>query len=131
MNRIREKLQRLMWGRNGFDSLGRFCVYTSLLFILVSGLLGRIPLLASLLNTIGMVMLFYGYFRVFSRNIQKRYEENRRFQKWTAKVTRRFQDKNHRYYKCTSCGQTIRVPKGKGRIEITCPKCKNKFIKKT
>ncbi|MCR4675383.1 MAG: hypothetical protein K5675_10245 [Lachnospiraceae bacterium] len=41
------------------------------------------------------------------------------------------QKKIYKFYTCSSCGQKVRVPKGKGKIEITCPKCKNTFIKRT
>ncbi len=120
-----------MAGRNGMDSLGRFCLGASLLLILLSGLLVRIPLLASLINTAGILLLGYAYFRVFSRNTAKRYEENRIFLKKTDLAAKAAGDRQNRYYRCPSCGQTIRVPKGKGRIEITCPKCRHSFIKRT
>lgn len=131
MKWLRYKLQRMMYGRNGVDALGRFHLYVSLLLILLSGLLVRIPVLGSVTNTLGLLMLAYSYFRMFSRNIPKRYEENRRFQKRFNILSRAASDKTHRYYRCSACGQTIRVPKGKGKIQITCPKCKNTFIKKT
>lgn len=131
MDKLRYKLQMFMRGRNGMNSLGRFCVYSSLILILLSGLLLRLPALASIVNSAGLLLLIYGYFRIFSRNIPKRYEENRRFQKKLQLLSRAAGDKTHKYYKCSACGQTIRVPKGKGKIQITCPKCKNTFIKKT
>lgn len=131
MNRLRYKLQMFMRGRNGVDALGRFCLALAVILVLLSGLLVRIPWLASITNTTGMLLLVYSYFRIFSRNVTKRYEENRRFLKRFNLVNRALADKTHRYYRCSSCGQTIRVPKGKGRIQITCPKCGNAFIKKT
>ncbi|MDO4489535.1 MAG: hypothetical protein Q4B85_00455 [Lachnospiraceae bacterium] len=131
MNWLKYNLQRLMQGRYGVDSLGRFCLGASVLLLLLSGLLVRVPVLGSLTNTAGLLLLFYTYFRMFSRNIPKRYEENRRFQKKYNLFSRAAGDKTHRYYRCSCCGQTIRVPKGKGRIQITCPKCRNSFVKKT
>ena len=65
--------------------------------------------------------------RCFSRNTYKRYQENRRF----LLLMDRIKDRNNRYYSCPKCRQTVRVPKGKGKIAITCPKCREKFIKKT
>lgn len=131
MDKFKYKIARFMSGRNGVDSLGKFCLAASLILILLSGLLLRIPALASLVDTAGLLLLAYSYFRMFSRNIPKRYEENRRFQKRFGLISRMAGDRTHKYYTCSSCGQTIRVPKGKGRIEITCPKCKKSFIKKT
>lgn len=131
MKWLKYKLQTMLVGRNGVDALCRFHLAVSVLFILVSGLLIRIPTAEAITNTLGLLMLAYSYFRMFSRNIPKRYEENRRFLKRFNRISRMAGDKTHRYYRCSSCGQTIRVPKGKGRIQITCPKCKNTFIKKT
>ncbi len=131
MNRLRQQLQRLMMGRNGVDSLGRFALGASLLLILISGLLYKVPTLAGILDLAGIFLLAYSYFRIFSRNIPKRYQENQRFLKTFRFISKAAGDKTHRYYKCSSCGQTIRVPKGKGKIEITCPKCRNTFIKRT
>lgn len=131
MDRLRYKLQMFMRGRNGVDALGRFCLALAVILVLLSGLLVRIPWLASITNTTGMLLLVYSYFRILSRNVTKRYEENCRFLKRFNLVNRALADQTHRYYRCSSCGQTIRVPKGKGRIQITCPKCGNSFIKKT
>ncbi|MCI6730354.1 MAG: hypothetical protein SOY32_01860 [Candidatus Faecousia sp.] len=66
-------------------------------------------------------------FRMLSRNKTKRYQENRRF----LQLLDRLKDRNNRYFRCPKCRQTVRVPRGKGKISITCPRCKEKFIKKT
>ncbi|MBO2527292.1 MAG: hypothetical protein CW335_03815, partial [Clostridiales bacterium] len=72
-------------------------------------------------------LLGFSLFRTFSRNIYTRQKENRRFrQLWT-----RLRDRKNRYYRCPKCRQTVRVPKGRGKISIRCPKCGEKFIKKT
>lgn len=121
----------MLIGRNGVDTLGRFCLYVSLPLILISGLLYKVPTLSGILNLAGLALLFYSYFRIFSSNIPKRAQENRKFEKKIQFLSRAVGDKTHRYYRCSSCGQTIRVPKGKGKIEITCPKCRNTFVKRT
>ena len=72
-------------------------------------------------------LLFWANFRTFSRNTYKRYQENRRYLRFMDQL----RDKEHRYYTCPRCRQTVRVPKGKGKISITCPKCSERFIKKT
>jgi ribosomal protein L37AE/L43A len=66
-------------------------------------------------------------FRTLSRNTYKRYQENRKF----LALQQRIKDRDHRYFSCPRCKQTVRVPRGKGKIAISCPKCKEKFIKKT
>ena len=85
------------------------------------------------------IAVIYAYFRIFSKNIYKRAAENQAFMKKTAGIRSWFykqksmmaQRKTHRIFKCPTCKQKIRVPKGKGRIEIRCPKCSTKFIKKS
>jgi hypothetical protein len=85
------------------------------------------------------IPLLIGYFRVLSKNISKRYQENVRFMKlwnptknWILKKVNRLRDmRTHRYYKCPKCSQTLRVPKGKGKIRIFCPICKSEFRKKS
>ena len=84
-------------------------------------------------------LLIYTYFRMFSRQTYKRACENQAYLAKTAKVRHFFasqksimaQRKTHHIYKCPTCKQKIRVPKGKGRIEIRCPKCNTTFIKKS
>ena len=88
-----------------------------------------VPLVPVRLILVWGSYLFMGIaiFRCLSRNTYKRYQENRRY----LALRSRTKDKNHRYFRCPKCRQQIRVPKGKGKIAITCPKCKEKFIKKT
>lgn len=95
--------------------------------------------MGALLDTLGLAAIIYTYFRIFSRNIQKRYEENQWFLAKTAKLRLRFQKekslmaerKTNHIYTCPGCGQKIRIPKGKGKIEIDCPKCHTKFVKRS
>ena len=87
----------------------------------------------------GIVIVILGYIRVFSKNYQKRYNENQKFMQLTGGIWRLFgkekymmeQRRDYRIFTCPGCKQKIRIPKGKGKIEISCPKCHTKFIKKT
>ena len=72
-------------------------------------------------------LMFWAIFRALSRNTYKRYQENRKF----LLIFDRLKDRNNRYFDCPKCRQTVRVPRGKGKISITCPRCKEKFIRKT
>ena len=126
MGRIRMAFARFMSGRYGTDKLNMLLLTTGLILSLV-GLFVRLPML-----NLGCMVLSYGLlgfslFRTFSRNTYKRYQENRKYLLWLQKI----KDKQHRYYNCPRCRQQVRVPKGKGKISITCPKCKEKFVKKT
>lgn len=131
---MREKLIRWMQGRYGLDSLGRILLGIGLVLLFISGFQFRGSFFLSILS---WGILIFSYFRVFSRNIGKRYQENQLFLKKTQKIRNFFKKKSSlmrekktfRIYTCPSCHQKIRVPKNKGKIEVQCPKCRTKFIK--
>ena len=123
-----------MMGRYGTDEFSKFVLGLAVA-VMVLNLFLRI----GLLNTLVLVLLVYVYFRMFSRNIQKRYEENVKYLQMKGRIVSVFQKEkrmaqdrkvNH-IYKCPSCKQKIRVPRGKGKICITCPKCRHEFVKKS
>jgi hypothetical protein len=132
--RIMDWLRRVMVGRYGVDQLSIGLLILDIVLGLVNQFV-RTPVLSVLC----FLILILCYVRIFSRNIQKRYEENCKFLKlinpvryWFKKTVRRAKEsKTHCFYKCPNCRQTIRVPRGKGKIQITCPKCRTQFIKKT
>ena len=76
---------------------------------------------------VSYVLIAWSFFRMLSRNTYKRYQENRKY----LQLVERIKDREHRYYDCPRCRQPVRVPRGKGKIAITCPKCREKFIRKT
>lgn len=123
-----------MTGRYGADQL------TIALFVLGMGLSLTGTLCRSwVVQLVSYLPLGYGLFRSFSRNIGRRRTENARFlQLWNRArqfchpLYCRLRDwKTHRYFRCPTCRTLVRVPKGRGRICITCPKCRNGFIKKS
>ena len=130
--RLRERFQRFMYGRYGMDGLGQFLLWTAVAFMLLSMIVK-----VSVFNTLAMVLLLLGYFRMFSKNVQKRYQENCIYYRYVNKVKDFFkkqksymqQSKTHHIYKCPKCKQKIRIPRGKGRVAITCRKCGTEFIK--
>ena len=126
MNRIKQAFIRFMSGRYGTDKLNMVLLTAGLIFSLV-GLFLRIPVVNLCLTVLSYGLLGYCLFRTLSRNTYKRYQENRRF----LLLTQKWKDGQHRYYNCPRCRQQVRVPRGKGKISITCPKCKEKFVKKT
>ena len=129
---MREKFQKFMYGRYGVDELSRYSLF-ALLFLCFVNLFSRNPIL-NFLITAGMIWV---YFRMFSRNYSKRYQENQWFLAKTENIRHFFrrqknlteQRKTFRIYTCPSCKQKIRIPKGHGKVQVTCPKCDTEFIK--
>ena len=123
-----------MQGRYGADQMGQMLSAVSMVFLIIS-LFSRNQAWF-LLAVIGIV---YNYFRMFSKNTYKRAAENQKYLQMTRGIRTFFyrqrnmitQRKTHHIYKCPSCKQKIRVPKGKGKIEIRCPKCNTRFIKRS
>lgn len=126
-------LRRMMIGRYGNDALNQF--------LMVVSLVAFVPYWFTrwaVFSFIILALLVIVYFRMFSRNLYKRAAENQRFLAWFTPLRQKMagrrmqmQDKEHRYYKCPNCTRTLRVPRGRGRIEITCPHCKHSFIRRT
>lgn len=137
MDRIMDTLRRLgtnfqramgrfMMGRYGVDRLNMVILMSGMVAALASTLLRR--------TIVGMVLWLFSYgcmflaiFRLLSRNTYKRYQENRRY----LTLRDRFRDRQNRYFSCPNCRQVVRIPRGKGKVAITCPKCRKRFIKKT
>ena len=130
---MKERLRQFMMGRYGADQLSRFImgcgVVTLVLYMIFRG---------SIWYWLTLILLIWNYVRVLSRNHSKRALENQRYLELRERVLGRFRgsrsaarDKNFRIFRCPSCHQKVRVPRGKGRISITCPKCRHEFIKKT
>lgn len=128
------QLRKFMYGRYGFDQCSQALVICSL----IASLIGSIAR-SSLLIYVSYIPLFYAIYRILSKNINKRTQENYKFLEWSNSVKNKFRKskqsmngtKTHKYYNCPRCKQKIRIPKGKGKICITCPKCKTEFIKRT
>lgn len=125
---------QFMQGRYGADQMGQMLSAVSMVFLILS-LFSRNQAWF-LLALIGIV---YNYFRMFSKNISKRYAENQKYLTMTAGIRRKIaswksqlaQRKIYHIYRCPGCKQKIRVPRGRGKIEIRCPKCNTRFVKKS
>ena len=128
---IRNALQRFMLGRYGRDELNICLLLLYLLLYLCS-------LLFEPLVWVSLAALFLFLFRALSRDFSRRRSENERFlkvvrpvQEWFRLRRAMFRDKEHCYFKCPSCGQHLRVPKGKGKINVTCRSCGAVFQEKS
>ena len=126
MGRLKAWFRHFMLGRYGTDKLNMVLLGVGCGCSLLSVLLPFFSVRYAL-TVLSYVLLIWAIFRIFSRNTYKRYQENRKF----LLLLERFKDREHRYFDCPRCRQQVRVPKGKGKIAITCPKCKEKFIRKS
>ena len=135
---MKEKLIRFMQGRYGVDFLSKFLLAAGLIVVLLSSIFAG-EIIGTVCYVLGWVLIIYCYFRMFSRNVSKRYAENQAFLAKTYKIRSFFQRqknmwtqrKTYHIYKCPGCRQKIRIPRGKGKIEVRCPKCSATFIKKS
>jgi len=128
--RIKQALRGFMQGRNGIDPLGRAMVWSGLGLYVIAVILGL-----EILSAISMAIYVWAIFRMFSRNIQKRAEENRRFVQFQRKhitsikqaQTRQKNRKQYKYFKCPKCKAWLRLPRGAGNAKVTCGRCKSNF----
>ena len=133
--RIGAALRRFNYRRYGSDQLNMAILVAAVLVSLTNSVLTVFlrestvysGIVAPILSVIVYGLLIYSFFRMFSRNIYKRQRENRRF----TQLWMRLKDRNNRYFRCPNCKQTVRVPRGRGKICIRCPKCGEKFTRKT
>lgn len=134
-------LRNFMMGRYGLDQMTVGLLVGMMVFSLLSSLTWFLPL-----YLISIALMIWAVFRVFSRNTAARARENEKFlvfwnqvkkwwngvRQWFGKQKRKWDDrKTHVYFRCPNCKKELRVPKGKGKLEVTCPLCRSKFIKKT
>lgn len=118
--------RRFMEGRYGTDRLNMVILCTGLVCSLVSSVL-RSSGISLIFWAISYALMIWAIFRSLSRNTYRRYQENRLF----LRIFDRMKDRHNRYFDCPKCRQTVRVPRGKGKIAITCPRCREKFVRKT
>lgn len=130
---MREKIMRFMQGRYGVDQYSRFLMIVAMI-LMVFSIFG-----ANFCYLLALILMVYVYYRMFSKQTYKRAGENQKYLQYEWKVKGWFgkkkkeckQLKTHHIYKCPQCKQKIRVPRGRGKIAITCRKCGHEFIKKS
>jgi len=119
-------LRHFMMGRYGTDRLNMAILCTGLVISLLS-VFSTSAALTLVFFVLSYGLMIWAICRSLSRNTYRRYQENRRFLQFFD----RLKDRQHRYFDCPKCHQMVRVPRGKGKIAITCPRCREKFVKKT
>lgn len=136
MSKFRNALYRFMYGRNGVDALSWALVVLEVVLSLLSSFI-HVRGVSQALYFVSTALMFVVLLRIFSRDLARRQAENAKFLTWwTPKANAirgaraRRADKAHKYVRC-SCGAYCRVPRGVGKIELTCPKCGRKKVIKT
>lgn len=131
---FKEKMKNFMIGRYGQDELGKFILSLTLILLVIN-----LFVKTSALSVVALILIFYSYYRIFSRDTSARYAENKKFLDTIEPLRRKFftsknkyeNRKVYKYIKCPSCKLEMKVPKGKGKIKVTCKSCGNKFIIKS
>ena len=134
---MRERFARFMAGRNGNDQLNVFLLIVDLILMLLSSIFSKS--IGGVLYPIVIALLVYVYFRMFSRNVYKRREENGKYMRLKYKAAaelrlfkeRWVQRKYYKFFTCPSCRASLRVPRHRGKIKIVCRKCGTSFFGKT
>lgn len=130
-----------MQGRNGTDQFARFVSWVALALILISLFTGKVlnGVISSIAWMLSLAAIAYSFFRMFSKNVVKRRIENQRYlacegrvKGWFSNQKQRYKDRKiYKYFRCPGCRATLRVPRGKGKVQITCKKCGKKFLGNT
>ena len=132
--RLSQRYRQFMIGRYGSDELGLFLVVLSIIL----SFLARLFFWGFVLSFISWIILLWCISRMYSKNIAKRYEEKEKYLKiknnflaWSRVKKDAWRNrKTHKYFRCKNCRASIRVPRGVGKIRVSCPKCKKEMIKK-
>ncbi len=138
---FRNRMIRWMQGRYGMDALGKFLMILTVICIVLNMFIGNRGL-----YLLGLLLLVLEYVRMFSRNIPARYRENQKYLQIVDNIRHTFRNPSlhnpfvtirerinspYRIFKCPTCHQKIRIPKGHGRVAISCPKCRAEFMRNT
>lgn len=137
---MKEWFNKFMQGRYGGDEYGRYLSIIAIVLVVISVIFSNlVSIVSSITFILGLGLILYCYYRMFSRDTQRRTAENQkylnnRYQFAVLKQQRKernAQKADFKFYKCPKCGVLNRIPKGKGKIEVTCPKCGETFIRKS
>ena len=136
--RVSSAMARFMYGRNGSDQLNIALLVVYLALWVLQMLLRKFWIAQLVLEILTLAVMIAFIYRAFSRNLPKRRAENAKFLNWWYPIKSRASgakqrrlDKEHKYFTCKNCKTICRVPAGKGKVEITCPKCGQKIIGKS
>lgn len=129
MGDFKNKIARFMQGRYGADQL-YIATIAGYFLLMIINLFFSSVVVTRIITGLMSVLLIWGIYRVFSRNIYKRYNENQKFLKLLSPLKlllRRIKGlRTHRYRRCPNCKTVLRLPFKRGKHTTKCPRCKNK-----
>lgn len=135
LNRMGQRFRQFMVGRYGVDNLSRFLMLLAVAAMVINLFIRNLSTVVSLiLRILVWALLILVYWRMLSKNTQARYRENTRYLQFRERLRNKFKggsDSTHRIFRCPHCRQRVRVPRGRGMIEITCPRCRKSFAKRS
>lgn len=140
LNKYKYKIYEFMRGRYGIDTLGRRIQILTIIFLVISLILRLSGLGAyNTFNYLALIGILIYTYRMMSKNRTRMALQNQKylaleknFLSSLQKIKRRLSfDKDYKYFSCPVCKTELRLPKGKGKLRVICPKCKNEFIKRT
>lgn len=127
VDRLKNALARWLYGRNGVDQLNVALIW-AMAALSVAGLFFRGGAASTILGALGTALALWAVFRMLSRDLPRRRAENAWFVQKVLRLVqgrlRRLRDREHKYFTCPACRTVCRVPRGKGRIVVTCPRCR-------
>lgn len=131
---MKEKFLRFMRGRYGTDELSKALLIAGIAIMLIANLAD-----STIIYLMSTALIVFAYFRIFSRDTYRCSLQNQKYlgvknrliRGWRSRTDILRQRKDYRIYSCPSCRQKVRIPKGKGKVEITCPKCAAKFSRRS
>jgi len=134
---MRQRFSQMMAGRNGNDQFNVFLLIVNVVLLLISSIFKNS--FGRYLYILVIVLLGYMYFRMFSKNLTRRREENGKYMRLQYKFAADFrkyrerwvQRRDYKFFTCPSCKTNLRVPRGHGKIKVVCRKCGNSFIGKS
>lgn len=139
-NKFRNRMSRFFYGRYGADNLYNV-LFVTIMVLLVSAsvlsILGKtrqvLAVIAIFCYVAALLLLVWALFRFFSRNLQARHRENEVWLRFKGKFRRRpkvrlpYDTVSHIFRACPACRATLRLPRIKGKHEVKCPRCGEKF----
>lgn len=139
--KFRERMQRFFQGRNGSDELSRFLSWAGFALLLASFFTTTVGsgLLSTILWALALAAIIGSAVRILSRNVPRRQKENAAYRRamgaftgWWKKRFARVRDAGkYKLFTCSACGAKLRVPRKKGKVQVTCPKCRTSFLGRT